>query len=113
MSITPGTKLRHLSLEERIQIAEFIKQGMSYIKMGTAMKRSDRTIAIEVKVNGNREAYDPHKAHERSQRMRRISSQNNGKLRRQSTHKRINDLEEQLDIILQTVTRLLEEKQNG
>lgn len=63
-------KYKLLSLEERKVISKLLKSLYSCHEIGRILKRDKSTILREVKKNGGRKGYDPHKADERARVLR-------------------------------------------
>lgn len=55
--------VKRFSLEERIKIAEFLKEGMTFIHIASSLSRSINGVSLEVNRNGGKFEYCPYKAH--------------------------------------------------
>jgi IS30 family transposase len=60
--------MEHITLTERKILAEMLESGESYREISKAIEKSISSISDEIKKNGGREKYDPHRAHSRARK---------------------------------------------
>ena len=65
-----SNKARFFTLEERIEIHALLQTGLSIPQVAELLKRSIGGVSREIRRNGTKLDYCPHKAHERALKMR-------------------------------------------
>lgn len=106
-----------LTLIERKFIKREIDKNISLSEIAKDLDRGKNTIILEVRVNGGRENYDPHKANNRAieNKLKRIEDVS-AKMKEKGTSpyvsmsKRIENLEMQVEILSETIKEVLHER---
>jgi len=106
-----------LTLIERKFIKKEIDNNISLSEIAMNLDRGRNTIITEVRINGGRENYDPHKANNRAienklKRIENVSAKMKGKITNPylSMSKRIENLEMQVEILSETIKEVLHEQ---
>jgi IS30 family transposase len=104
-------------LEEREFIATLLKQELSFTKIAQKLNRGKTTINREINSNGGRLSYDPLQA-AKSSREKRLLGYEKMKIKRKkqfmhgklNNSRRIENLEMQIEILLETIKELKREQ---
>lgn len=106
-----------LTLQERKEIEAGISKGMSLRQVAVNIGRSNNGVIREVNINGGRESYNAYKAHsealERNRRRKeKLSQRNRVNSPSVSYAFRIQNLEDQMQILAETIKGLINAKDN-
>lgn len=91
-------KMEYLTLDERKIIEQMLKEGYSGRAIARTLNRSASTVNSDIRLNGSKEEYNAEKAHADSKR--KIFKED---LTLNSLKKRLENLEMQLEILLETI----------
>jgi IS30 family transposase len=106
------SKCKRITFEEREKIEMLLKKGFGMYSTATAIQRPNSTVTYEIRNNGGRHGYDAVKAQQRADTASERGSETlklrggNRKSIKESFEQRINNLEMQLEIILQTIKEI-------
>lgn len=107
-----------LTLKERKQIKYCIDNMLSQKQISIKLGRASSCINKEIGRNGGRDEYNPQIAHEKSleRRLARIEKLRNNnpwhKLKKQEIEIRVSNLEMQIEIIIEQIKELLNDRIN-
>lgn len=113
-----GTKLISISFEERQKIEDYLKQNVSGNRIAQLLNRSTTGIQTEILRGGGRDKYSAVNAHEiylnnKKERLLKISKNLKGRNPLSPLHKRMQNLEMQIEILTDTIKEILKnDKQN-
>jgi IS30 family transposase len=102
-------KFKKITFEERQVIERMIKDNAPTAVIGHTIKKSSQSVAAEIKINGGRENYTAEIA---QQRVNTVGKYNPYAKARMLIESRIDNLQMQIDILTNNVTKLMEDR-NG